>query len=202
MQCDDYDYSQWGARYWRFIRHLRGECSRFFSHPKVNMFLWLNLLLWSGIGLGYLLQPAPVYVYDGIKAELYVEGPQYTLVIEQWKREVARRFPTALVVVCHGNQGKEIVKNAEDWYMYPETPGCIPVRVRDKALELKRLYPNRPIVFLTCNPSGVRLNIPGVWHALNNVWLTPDKNVEDTSGIRAEPQIVGSIYEFVSIEAT
>jgi len=170
------------------------------------MFLWLNLLLWSGIGLGYFLQPPlssspSVYVYDGVKVQRQVEGELYDKFVAAWKIEVARRFPYALLFVCHGSVGYDIVTGLPGWYLFPEASGRIPVRVDLMARKIRDANPGRVIVILSCNPGHFKLTgLPGVYYALDSIWLWPDKNVEDTSGIKAEPGVVGNIHEFVSAE--
>jgi hypothetical protein len=141
----------------------------------------------------------PVYVYDGIKTELLVGESQYTESIAAWKIEVARRFPTALIVFSHGGAARTALRGSQpDWYLGPEVEGMIPTLVRDKAAELVRLYPNRVIVFISCNPSHIRLHgLPNVYYALDTVWQQTDKSGRNGEAIQAEPNVVGNVFEFV-----
>ena len=169
------------------------------SETWVGTVLWISLFWGCGFMTGRLTQPAPVYVYDGIKTELLVTESRYAESIAAWKTEVARRFPTALIVFSHGGAARTALQGSQpDWYLGPEVDGMIPTLVRDKAAELVKLYPGRIIVFVSCNPSHIRLHgLPNVWYFTDTVWQAPDKTGLNGEGIKAEPNAVGNIFEAV-----
>lgn len=102
-----------------------------------------------------------------------------------WRDEAAKRFPGALVLVSHGSiGGSETLR----W--------TIDVDADALAEFLKHEYPNRPIVFVSCNPLGATLHVSGVWYAKDLVWLPPDSARVKPRDLTKEPG-VGSINEFV-----
>lgn len=108
-----------------------------------------------------------------------------------WRTEVSRRFSRAVVVAVHGNdfvQGQWIAKDS--WNHV--TP------VADIARKYQALFPTYTVVILSCNPDHCKLGVPGVYYALGNVWLTPDRASDEAKErSAAEPDVVGNIYEFV-----
>lgn len=114
-----------------------------------------------------------------------------------WRTEVSRRFPNAFVIICHGSDINGV------WYMFPaELP--FPVRAADYMAAVRKAVPiERPVVMITCNPGGHCLGIPGVFHAMDDVWFVPDKSIpeepDQIEGVRAEPTTVGNIYEFTDL---
>jgi len=142
--------------------------------------------------------PAPVYVYDGVKVQRQVEGQQYDKFVEAWQVEVARRFPDALVFICHGSVGYDIVTGQPGWYLFPEASTRVPVRVDLMARKIRDANPGRVIVILSCNPGHFKLTgLPGVYYALDSIWLWPDKNGENSESMKQEPGVVGNVYEFM-----
>lgn len=114
-----------------------------------------------------------------------------------WRTEVSRRFPNAVVIICHGGDINGV------WYMFPaDLP--FPVRAADYMASVRKAVPiERPIVMVTCNPGGHCLGIPGVFHAMDNVWFVPDKSIpeepDQIEAVKAEPTWVGNIYEFTDL---
>lgn len=106
----------------------------------------------------------------------------------EWKAEVARRFPDAVIVFCHGYD-KNRVWTAHPLNDTPERP------VAELALELRNSFPDRPIVLITCNPGHHALGIRGVYHAVDTVWMMPDKNQAIPLPF-LPPEGVGNIFEF------
>lgn len=87
-----------------------------------------------------------------------------------WRTEVARRFPDAVVVLCHGgtfNEGVWLTK-AQDY----ELPT---MDVDQLAQHYRDLFPTRPIVLLCCNPGHLRCHVRGVWHFMDSVFCVPDR---------------------------
>lgn len=134
-----------------------------------------------------------------------------------WKAEVARRFPDAVVVLCHGGtfvEGQWLVK-AQDYEL--------PLMTTDQlAQHYKNLFPNRVLVLLCCNPGHLHLHVHGVYHAMDSVWCVPDRAVSKHPGESrmklfpfpplpvqhrdleggdrwaSDPGVVGNIFEFVT----
>lgn len=132
--------------------------------------------------------------YAGIEVQSPISRwPHITESLELWKREVARRFPTALIYAIHGNT------DGTNWVcLDPKAPrsGHM-VKVRDLALQLRKENPDRVIVLIICNPGGFNLGIPGVFHAMDSVWFDPDKDADNTDPGRQEDRgCVGNIFEF------
>jgi hypothetical protein len=160
----------------------------------------LILVVGCGFMAGYFTQP-PRYVFDGVKIERQVEGPQYDKFVDAWRVEVARRFPSALVLICHGSTGSDIVTGQSGWYLFPEANGRVPVRVDEMVRKMRAANPKRVIVLLSCNPGHFKLTrLPGVFYALDSIWLWPDKAGENGESMKQEPGVVGNIFEFVSAE--
>lgn len=106
---------------------------------------------------------------------------------EWWKTETARRFPNAIMVFCHGGE------LMGQWAMKPENGQPVEF-VADLARKLHEEFPTRPIVLICCNPGHHTLNIPHVYHALDDVWMRPDK--DGNPFITMFPHAVGNIWEF------
>jgi hypothetical protein len=110
-----------------------------------------------------------------------------------WQDEIASKYPDAVVVCCHGNDDKGV------WSFHPDTViagfrvPLPPIPVEAGVAKLKREYPGRTIVLLTCNPGHHRLTIPGVVYSLNNVWIEPDKHAAQHD----DDDATGNIHEFV-----
>jgi hypothetical protein len=115
----------------------------------------------------------------------YVDAPNMAQFLVMWRTEVQRRYPDAVMVVCHGTDynGK--------WCAAPMIDGrfglLIPMDVFVPRIQKK--YPGRRIVMVTCNPGHYRLNIPGVVYALDSVWMQTDVDLRKDIAI-------GNIYEF------
>ncbi|CAN5388259.1 hypothetical protein BH09PLA1_BH09PLA1_25910 [soil metagenome] len=104
-----------------------------------------------------------------------------------WKDEAQRRLPGALVLVTHG-AAMSPPNGKEQWVITadPELLGKF----------LQQAFPNRPIVFASCNQRGDELHVAGVWYAKQNVWNPPDR-YWFTPRDRAKQPGVGSIDEFI-----
>jgi hypothetical protein len=136
---------------------------------------------------------------------------------EMWRVETARRFDNAVVIICHGGDfeaGRFIVGAGLQPWKHVSTAAEV---VR----HFQTLYPTRTLVLVACNPGHLKLRIPGVYYALNNVWVYPDRDIQraeaagevlatwtsdwkhllegDSTRSRSEvsPDFVGSIFEFV-----
>ena len=114
-------------------------------------------------------QPAP-------RPSVIVEPLDETIPAESladWRVEVQRRFPRAVVVIVHGGdfvRGQWVVRTS---FNHVEPAADVVRRFQTE-------YPDRVVVFVSCNPGHIRLGVPGVYYALDSVWIIPDRNV-DTS---------------------
>lgn len=103
-----------------------------------------------------------VYI-DVQDASLWVFAPM-------WRDEIARRFPNAIGILCHGGdevEGEWTTSANAYFHAVPVTK----LVERDQ-----RLYPGRPIVILACNTGHLRLNLgPNVYYSLSSVWCIPDR---------------------------
>jgi hypothetical protein len=151
----------------------------------------------------------PTVTQEAPSVIVEVEDPSLEQFATRWRAEVARRFPNAVVALCHGGtfvEGQWItgVRN----FNMPTMP--IPTLIA----HLQKEYPGRPVVLLCCNPSHITLHgYPDVWYAADSVWCVPDRSTmqADVNVLRslddlvgspedrwaANPGVVGSIFEFV-----
>lgn len=118
--------------------------------------------------------------------------------VAQWRIEVARKYPDAVIIVCHGDD--------EDghWVFCPDEAVMVgPIgivtplprfSVEEGIKSVQKQFPGRTIVLITCNPGHYHLTVPGVVYALDNVWLEPDRFLMDRS--EKKPNNVGNIFEF------
>jgi hypothetical protein len=125
-----------------------------------------------------------------------------------WEHEVARRFPDAIVIMAHGGDltGEWIIKSPNNDHILQ--------KMSDLVKHYQTEYPNRQLVIVSCNPSHLRLGIKGVYYAPDSVWCCPDRVVmshqdaqyftlngekvaETGDRSEAEPDFVGSVFEFI-----
>lgn len=125
-----------------------------------------------------------------------------------WRTEVARRFPDAVVVACHGGEFIE-----GEWLVKSPEFGKAAITADKLAQHFKDKYPGRVIVMLACNPGHLHLHVSGVYHAMDSVWCLPDRAtmsdqvhnrlmLDGGFGERedrwvGDPNVVGSIFEFL-----
>lgn len=91
----------------------------------------------------------------------------------QWDQEIKKRFNNPVVLICHGTKdrhGKWAL--APDWAKTQK--GRFSVPIRPVAYVLKFTHINRPVLLIVCNTTGEKLGIDNVYHALNDVRVTPD----------------------------
>ncbi len=82
-----------------------------------------------------------------------------------WEREAAKRFDRPVLLIVHGYSW------SGQWAIYPDAGPSM--SVEGVARLLKKLYPGRPIVVLSCNPAGVGLKLHGVYYARKIVSSIP-----------------------------
>lgn len=168
----------------------------------MRTFSFVLVLLFSGAFLDRaVINPAPLHFvassqWHGIEVENHVMADEYIEAsITHWKTEVTRRFPNALIIVGHGGDVNGI------WNMELQDKGGKLVPVAKIAAEARLRNPGRVIVLLCCNPNGHLLHIPGVYHAFDSVWFTPDKDIngqpdEEKQAHDQDRTDVGNIFEF------
>lgn len=136
----------------------------------------LSLVATVVIGLGVILHgsfrgtPAPVYL-DRPGVIMEVLDPSLEMYAVGWQKEIARRVPNAVGVLCHGGdfeQGRWIVASDSKHIQ----------TARDVVLKYKDMYPGRTIVLLSCNPGHIKLGVPGVLYAHSSVWCVPDRELK------------------------
>lgn len=161
-------------------------------------------------------------MFDGPKIHTY--GPAVIMDVRDdslgefapaWATEVQRRFPHAVMILCHG---AGICKN--QWIIV-DKPGGVYGDVAepvDVVLDQERAeYPDRTIVLLACNPCHIAIHgHSDCYYADASVWCTPDRamlpfttNRYSIDGNRgdvpndvrprseANPDVVGNIFEFL-----
>lgn len=160
-----------------------------------------------------LSDPQPGVVVD-------VMDPSLDQFANDWRVEIARRFPTNTVgVLCHGGTFLD-----NQWVCLAHPNSNHPFElVDDLVKEEQARYPGRTIVLLCCNPAHLQyLGHPGVFYASGSVWCVPDRSNVDTNPFSlatlsavvspfdllpdsparvvnrsvSEPTVVGNIFEF------
>jgi hypothetical protein len=136
---------------------------------------WLYYMLVCGVvigaGITVLLsssaQPAPAH--NDVVME--VLDPSLEVFAPMWQKEIGRRFPNAVGVLCHG---VEFVNG--QWIVSAKAYGR-DLTAQDIVRFEQAHYPGRTIVLLCCNPGHLKLGIPGVYHADDSVWCVPDRSL-------------------------
>lgn len=112
-----------------------------------------------------------------------------------WAAEIGRRFHNAVGVFCHGGNHLALT-----WDTSVASYGHV-VTIQDVVRYEQARYPDRTIVLISCNPGHLKLGIPNVYYAPDNIWLEPDRDAmgEEDAAIRVStyPNYVGSIFEFI-----
>jgi hypothetical protein len=133
----------------------------------------------------------------------------YSQGVKDWMTVASQRFNNPVLFFCHGGvksvettlpNGMRLAKN--EWWVFPDHPRK-PVSANEVARTLAQMYPDRDIVFMSCNPGGFELNVPRVWYTKKNNWVVPDPfAIGNVFGHerRRDFDAVGSIWEFVSYD--
>lgn len=189
----------------------------------VHLILYLVMCVSCFIGGATLCPPPPRIIENASVAFIPLPAPLAPQVdvfcmdatLERfsaaWRVEVGRRFPDAIVLLCHGGE----LSNGE-WLV--KAPAFdLPLMTAEHLVEHFQVkFPGRPVVLLACNPGHLHLHVPGVWHARNSVWCVPDRAIGGSdaachlemdgkmtasfgSGTRwdAAPDVTGNVFEFV-----
>ena len=103
-----------------------------------------------------------------------VLDPALTPYAAGWQKEIARRFPDAVGVLCHG---RSFIHN--EWIVSAQSFGHLST-AQDVVAYEKARYPGKVIVLLCCNPDHLDLGISGVYFARDSVWCIPDRAMTNT----------------------
>jgi hypothetical protein len=124
--------------------------------------------------------------------------------ISDWVRDARFRFGENIVLVlCHGAEGfdEEWVFSPGPVYSWPlgyTIHGCPNISVAKGVSHVRKLYPDRTIVLITCNPGGLELvGHPNVYYCRRNV-LLPSYEFDRELLSRWRRRAAGMIWEFAS----
>lgn len=93
-----------------------------------------------------------------------------------WEKEIGRRFPHSVAVLCHGIGGGGGVK--DEWLVAPYAGIGGVTHIDDLIHREQRLYPDRTLVILCCNVQhDVLHGYEHVFYASSSVWCLPDRSV-------------------------
>ena len=152
--------------------------------------LYGTILLVVGIMFGCTVTPRPLPETD-TTVESTALSFDLMRAAQRWEREVAERYPNAVVVAVHGRTDEQ----SGQWYAYPSVGEAVPVK--DMVKSLRSNYPDRRIVLICCNPDGkVLTGVSNVAYADEMVWVVPDDQIGFTFRDLLGPSAVGSIWEF------
>jgi len=84
--------------------------------------------------------------------------------------EASRRFKDPVVIIGHGQD--DLLNNK--WTLWADEDRGGKMVVEELALEMARRFPDRDIIFFTCNENNQRINVPRVWYFTNIVWAVSD----------------------------
>jgi hypothetical protein len=118
--------------------------------------------------------PAPLVLQDHPGVAMEVLDPSLTPFVEMWRKEIARRFPDGAVgLLVHGG---DLVQ--KEWVVGASiVPGHV-TPIEEVIDRTRRLYGQRKIIVLACNPGHVRLSgRPGVYFFPGSVWCIPDRAI-------------------------
>lgn len=121
----------------------------------------------------------PFEIHDSVNIDVLDYGLNFAAPL--WQKEISRRFPGAVGILCHG--GTTV---GDVWYASAQSYGkCVPMAELVRHEQAK--YPGRTLVLLACNVEHLRLGIPGVYYAKASVWCRPDRAMtEDDYDIGAD----------------
>lgn len=90
----------------------------------------------------------------------------------EWMDVAAAYFDKPIIILgCHG-LSVGISDDKQVWLLAPEGPRKWQL-IDEVARTLHNLYPNHIIVLIVCNEARIKLNMPGVYYALDIVWSSP-----------------------------
>jgi hypothetical protein len=84
-----------------------------------------------------------------------------------WQAEARRHgIRDAVIVVAHGDEFMGA------WMAFPDAP-MKPILVEQLLWQVRRQYPNRVIIAAICNPGDIKISVPDVFYAREDVWVKP-----------------------------
>lgn len=135
---------------------------------RIKLLDLVLIVITVALALAVFVVHVPVHTpTSGVVME--VLDPSLQVFAPMWQKEIARRFPDAVGVLCHGG---EFVDG--QWIVSAKAYGR-DLTAQDIARFAQAHYPGRVIVLLCCNPGHLKLGIPGVYHADDSVWCVPDR---------------------------
>jgi hypothetical protein len=75
-----------------------------------------------------------------------------------WAQELRDTYPNAIIVSVHG------YSRGNEWWLKPDDQ-YVPLHADSVATILKVLYPNRPVIFVSCNEDARTLHVRGCYYA-------------------------------------
>jgi hypothetical protein len=169
---------------------------------KVSLLILLGFGLGRGVintsTLSHLWTTTPTY--HGLTVIQHAYGEDVDESIVAWRIEVTRRFSNAVIIMGHGGT----LPNGEWGLLLMDKHNAF-IPMKDEVARVQALYPGRVVVLVCCNPDGLLLHMPNVYHAVDSVWFDTDKSLpnlkpedqpEANEGRKDLPGYVGNIYEF------
>jgi hypothetical protein len=109
----------------------------------------------------------PLLVFQPRQTVVICESADIDYAVPAIKREVERVFLNPVILVVHGD------KTALHWTTLPDKDRAEAKPAQLKVEELRRKYPDRPIVLWVCNPNYDQVRGKNVWFFLGYVWKVP-----------------------------
>lgn len=136
---------------------------------KVTLAFFIGVLILAVAWPGLPPQQAATEIHHGVTIDVLDPGLSFAAPL--WKVEIARRFPDAVGVLCHGGVFIE-----GEWYGTALTYGHF-TPMADIVRHEQALHPGATIVLLACNVNHLKLGVPGVYYATDSVWCRPDRSL-------------------------
>lgn len=171
------------------------------------MKLFHDKSVWQGAGIGILVgsfcggvlfdlvdKESYSLIYDLTyrdRIDIVMLSEYYSSVAGFWKEEVSRRYGDAVMILGHGGEDEK-----GRWIIW-DAAANQRRRIEDVVKEVRKRYPYRRIVVVTCNPGHQYLNARYVAYAIEDVWKIPDHVMFTRFGLVLEPQNIGDIFKFV-----
>lgn len=135
------------------------------------------------------------FLYDmthGDQIDMIVMGEHYGSVATYWKAEVARRYSDVVMILAHGGPDEE----TGDWIVEDGVQGKI-LKIEQVVADIRKRFPYRRVVFVTCNAGHQYLQARFVSYALDKVWFWPDYIMYVPMNKIRNGHGVGNIFDFV-----
>ena len=126
------------------------------------------------------------------RVDMIVMGEHYGAVATYWKAEVERRYSDAVMILAHGGPDEETgVWIVQDDMQHKTLP------VEEAVANVRKRFPYRRIVMITCNGGHQYLRARFVSYALEKVWFWPDNIMYMPMNEIRNTNEVGNIFDFV-----